>query len=232
MSTHEHPVALVTGGSAGLGRALGHALEHRGWRVVTDARDGERLTESVAGTTIRAVTGDVTDAGHRQDLVGLVEELGRLDLLVHNASALGPSPLVAIADLGADAFTRLWATNVEAPRALTTALLPLLVASGGVVLSISSDAAVEHYPGWGGYGATKAALDHVTLTLAAETGLTAWAVDPGDMRTAMHQAAYPGEDISDRPLPEDVVPRLLALLDQRPPSGRYRAEDLAVAVAP
>ena len=235
MST-SHPVddprvALVTGGSAGLGVALARALDARGWQVVTDARDGDRLREAYTGTTVRSVAGDVTDPRHRQTLVETIRTLGRLDLLVHNASALGPSPLVPITELGADRFAQLWATNVEAPRALTSALLPLLVDSAGAVLSISSDAAVEHYEGWGGYGATKAALDHVTLTLAAETGLTAWAVDPGDMRTAMHQAAYPDEDISDRPLPETVVPHLLVLLDQRPASGRYRAADFAVAGA-
>jgi len=228
----DHPrVALVTGGSAGLGRALSDALDARGWQVVTDARDADRLSEAFVGTTVRAVAGDVTDPRHRQVLVETIRSLGRLDLLVHNASTLGPSPLVPIAELGADRFAQLWATNVDAPRALTSDLLPFLADSDGAVLSISSDAAVEHYEGWGGYGATKAALDHVTLTLAAETGLTAWAVDPGDMRTAMHQAAYPGEDISDRPLPETVVPHLLALLDQRPAPGRYRAADFAVAGA-
>jgi len=235
MST-SHPVddprvALVTGGSAGLGLALARALDARGWQVVTDARDGDRLREAFSRTTVRAVAGDVTDPRHRQKLVETIRTLGRLDLLVHNASTLGPSPLVPISELGTDRFAQLWATNVEAPRALTSALLPLLADKAGAVLSISSDAAVEHYEGWGGYGATKAALDHVTLTLAAETGLTAWAVDPGDMRTAMHQAAYPDEDISDRPLPETVVPHLLVLLDQRPPSGRYRAADFAVAGA-
>jgi NAD(P)-dependent dehydrogenase (short-subunit alcohol dehydrogenase family) len=222
------PVALVTGGSAGLGRALSHALAGRGWQVVTDARDPERLRAATAGTAIRGIPGDVTRAAHREDLAAAVRELDRLDLLVHNASSLGPSPLVPLAELGTDRLREIWETNVMAPLALTSALIPELQASSGAVLSVSSDAAVEHYEGWGGYGATKAALDHLTLTLAAETGLTAWAVDPGDMRTAMHQAAYPGEDITDRPLPEDVVPHLLALLERRPPSGRYRAAEFAV----
>lgn len=233
MSTPDRggPVALVTGGSAGLGRALSRALAARGWRVVTDARDGARLRAATDGTTIRGLVGDVTDPAHRSELVACVDGLGRLDLLVHNASTLGPSPLVPLAELGVDRLRGIWEVNVAAPLALTAALLPALQASSGALLTVSSDAAVEHYEGWGGYGASKAALDHLTGTLAAETGLTAWAVDPGDMRTAMHQAAYPGEDISDRPLPDEVVPHLLALIDQRPESGRYRAADFTPAEA-
>jgi NAD(P)-dependent dehydrogenase (short-subunit alcohol dehydrogenase family) len=228
MSTHERPVALVTGGSAGLGRELVHALAARGWRVVTDGRDVDRLAAAVAGTSGLALAGDVADPAHRSELVAEVAALGRLDLLVHNASRLGPSPLLPLGRLDGDELAAIWATNVAAPHALTQALVGLLTASDGILLSISSDAAVEHYEGWGGYGASKAALDHLTLTFGVETGLTAWAIDPGDMRTAMHQAAYPDEDISDRPLPETVVPHLLALLDQRPPSGRYRAAEVAV----
>ena len=228
MSTHERPVALITGGSAGLGRELVHALAARDWRVVTDARDAVRLTAATQGTEARAIAGDVTDPEHRAALAAAVTEQGRLDLLVHNASTLGPTPLRPLGWLASDELDAIWATNVSAPHALTRAVLALLTGSGGVLLSISSDAAVEHYEGWGGYGATKAALDHLTLTLAEENGLTAWAVDPGDMRTAMQQAAFPDEDISDRPLPASVVPHLLALLDQRPPSGRYRAADIAV----
>jgi len=231
MSTHERPVALVTGGSAGLGRELVHALSARGWQVVTDGRDGGRLASAVAGTSALALPGDVADPGHRSELVAAVTALGRLDLLVHNASSLGPSPLRPLGWLDGDELATIWATNVAAPHALTRALLGLLAPSDGILLSISSDAAVEHYEGWGGYGASKAALDHLTLTFGVETGLTAWAVDPGDMRTAMHQAAYPDEDISDRPLPATVVPHLLALLDQRPPSGRYRAAEVAVGAS-
>jgi len=223
--------ALVTGGSAGLGRALVSALVDRGWRVATDARDPERLARVANGLGARVMplAGDITDPRHRARLVEAVEGTGRLDLLVHNASTLGPSPMPTLSDLSVAELDDLWRTNVAAPLALTQALLPLLRASSGAVLAVSSDAAVEHYEGWGGYAATKAALDHLTLTLAAENpDLHWWAVDPGDMRTAMHQAAFPGEDISDRPLPESVVPHLLALLDQRPPSGRYRATDVAV----
>jgi NAD(P)-dependent dehydrogenase (short-subunit alcohol dehydrogenase family) len=174
-----------------------------------------------------AVPGDVTDARHRARLVDAVAATGRLDLLVHNASTIGASPQPRLADLGVETFDDIWLTNVAAPLALTQLLLPLLRSSHGAVLSVSSDAAVEHYEGWGGYAASKAALDHLTLTLGVENpDLAAWAVDPGDMRTALHQAAFPGEDIGDRPLPGSVVPHLLALLDRRPPNGRYRAADI------
>lgn len=224
------PTALVTGGSAGLGRALTAELVAAGWHVIIDGRDSARLAQAAAelGPAVRPVAGDVTDPRHRELLVAAVTDAARLDLLVHNASTLGPSPLPSLSGLDLTAFDELWRTNVAAPLALTQSLLVALTRSEGVLLSISSDAAVEHYPGWGGYAATKAALDHLTLTFAVESpALTGYAVDPGDMRTAMHQAAFPGEDISDRPLPETVAPRILALLRQRPPSGRYRASDLA-----
>jgi NAD(P)-dependent dehydrogenase (short-subunit alcohol dehydrogenase family) len=224
------PVALVTGGSAGLGRALVTALVGAGWDVVTDARHGERLTAlaSTLGPRCRAVTGDVVEPRHREQLVAEVAALGPgLDLLVNNASTLGPTPMPGVADLDPESLDDIWLTNVVAPLALTQALLPALRVAGGLLVSISSDAAVEHYEGWGGYAASKAALDHLTLTIAAEQPwLRAYAVDPGDMRTAMHQAAFPGEDIGDRPLPETVVPHLLALVRERPASGRYRAHDL------
>ncbi|HEY6933497.1 MAG TPA: SDR family oxidoreductase [Marmoricola sp.] len=221
-------LALITGGSAGLGRALLEALVARGWTVVTDGRTPEALAD-VAGPQVIAVPGDVADPGHRAALVAKVERLGRLDLLVHNASTLGPLPMRTLRNLGEDGLADAWTVNVVAPYALTRALLPQLQAHGGGLLSLSSDAAVEHYPAWGAYGASKAALDHLTLTWAAEEGIDAWAVDPGDMRTRMHQDAFPGEDISDRPLPGTVVPHLLGLLDRRLPSGRYRAADLPVA---
>jgi NAD(P)-dependent dehydrogenase (short-subunit alcohol dehydrogenase family) len=224
--------ALVTGGSAGLGLALTTALVERGWHVVTDGRHGDRLDRALSalGPSVVAVPGDLTDPRHRARLAEAVGSTGRLDLLVHNASTIGASPQPRLADLSAEVFDDVWLTNVAAPLALTRSLLPLLRASSGVVLSVSSDAAVEHYEGWGGYAASKAALDHLTLTLGAENpDLTAWAVDPGDMRTALHQAAFPGEDISDRPLPESVVPHLLAMIESRPPTGRYRAADIPVA---
>jgi NAD(P)-dependent dehydrogenase (short-subunit alcohol dehydrogenase family) len=224
--------ALVTGASAGLGLALTRALAADDWTVVVDARGRDRLAQAVdsLGPHVRAVAGDVTDPQHRARLVEVVETTGRLDLLVHNASTLGQTPLPPLAELRPEAFDETWLTNVAAPLALTQALLPLLRTSSGTLLSISSDAAVEHYPGWGGYAATKAALDHVTLTLGEENPtIAAYAVDPGDLRTALHQAAFPGEDISDRPLPETAVPALLELVRRRPPNGRYRAADFADA---
>ena len=225
--------ALITGASTGLGRALALALGRDGYRLVIDARSSEPLHRVAAQlaelTQVTAVAGDVTDPLHRGRLVAAVaEQGGGLDLLVNNASNLGPSPLPVLASLDPEDLTHILTTNVEAPHALTKALLPDLVASNGILVNISSDAGVEHYAGWGGYAASKAALDHLTLTLAAENPrLTAYAVDPGDMRTKMHQLAFPGQDISDRPEPESVVPHLRALIRQRPGSGRYRASDFA-----
>ena len=219
-------VALVTGGSAGLGLALTTALADDGWQVVTDGRSAERFAEADLPPAVTVVVGDLTDAEHRERLLAEVTARGRLDLLVHNASTLGPLPMRPLAEVAVPDLPEVLRTNVGAPLVLTAALLPWLEVADGVVIAISSDAAVEHYEGWGLYGASKAALDHVTLTLAAETGLTAYAVDPGEMRTAMHQDAFPGEDISDRPLPETVVPHVLALLGRRPPSGRLRAVDV------
>ena len=219
------PVALVTGGSAGLGLELVRDLAADGWRVVTDGRTGERFETAGLPASVTVLVGDITDQAHRDVLVAAIEALGRLDLLVHNASTLGPLPMRRLADVEIADLQPLWRTNIGAPLVLTGVLLPALRDSGGVLLSISSDAAVQHYEGWGLYGASKAALDHVTLTYAAEAGISAYAVDPGDMRTQMHADAFPGEDISDRPLPVTVVPRLRALLAARPESGRYRAED-------
>jgi NAD(P)-dependent dehydrogenase (short-subunit alcohol dehydrogenase family) len=179
-----------------------------------------------------AVRGDVSDVAHRDVLTTTVERLGRLDLLVNNASDLGPSPLPSLADYPVDALRQVYETDVVAPLVLTQLLLPYLRAAGGTVLNISSDAAVEPYPGWGGYGSAKAALDQLSRVLGAEEpDVRVYAVDPGDMRTDMHQAAFPGEDISDRPEPEVVVPALLRLLDERPPSGRYRAAEWAAVEA-
>lgn len=217
--------ALITGGSQGLGLALVRALNELGWVVVTDARDAQRL-EQAAGSMERvaAIAGDVTDANHRRALVEEVRRLGGLDLLVQNASTLGPTPLRPLGWLSLEELTRIWIVNAGAPTALATALLPHF-REQALLVSISSDAAVEHYDTWGGYGSAKAALDHLTHTLGVETGLRTYVVDPGDMRTAMHQAAFPGEDISDRPLPESVVPSLLELIADPPASGRYRLAD-------
>ena len=186
-------------------------------------------------SSVTAIPGDLTDAAHRDRLVAAVRRLGRLDLLVHNAGVLGPASGSTrrreLVDVRPDDLQHVWRHNVGAPIVLTGLFLTDLAASGGTLLSISSDAALEHYEGWGLYGASKAALDHLTMTFAAENpGIRAYAVDPGDMRTRMHQEWFPGEDISDRPLPETVVPHLLALLERRPPSGRYRAADIAAAV--
>lgn len=219
-------VALVTGGSAGLGVALCRELASSGWAVVTDGRSEERFKDADLPDGVTVVVGDLTDADHRAALVAEVSAHGRLDLLVHNASTLGPLPMRPLAEVDVADLQQVWRTNIGAPLVLTSALLPWLREADGVLLSISSDAAVNHYEGWGLYGASKAALDHVTLTYGAETGLRAYAVDPGDMRTAMHQDAFPGEDISDRPLPETVVPHLVALVAARPESGRHRAADL------
>lgn len=221
-------VALITGGSAGLGRALVEALTAQGWTVITDGRDVDRLA-TVTGRGVVTVAGDVADPGHRAALVAQVRRLGRLDLLVHNASTLGPLPLRRLRELTIDDLRATWEVNAGAPHALTRALLPWLTENAGVLITVSSDAAVERYPTWGAYGAAKAALDHLTGTWAAEEGLLAYALDPGDLRTALHQAAYPGEDISDRPLPASVVPAFLELIRRRPPAGRYRATDLIPA---
>jgi NAD(P)-dependent dehydrogenase (short-subunit alcohol dehydrogenase family) len=225
--------ALVTGASRGLGRALATALNARGWRLIVDGRDPTRLSTAVAAlpdpALVTALPGDVADPGHRAALAAAVGP--RLDLLVNNASDLGPSPLPRLAQLDPGDLARVLAVNTVAPLALFQALLPAL-APGAAVVQISSDAAVEAYEGWGGYGASKAALDHLSAVLAVEhPTLRIYAVDPGDMRTDMHQAAFPGQDISDRPTPESVVPGLLALLDADLPSGRYRAADLVPAEA-
>lgn len=233
--THDHPVALVTGASQGLGQALSAELLWQGWRVVVDARDGARLTDAVeemprAGAAT-AIVGDVASPAHRARLAAAVREAGRLDLLVNNASALGPSPLPRLADLPLWELERVLAVNVLAPLALLQLLAGRLEASGGVVVNVSSDAAVEAYEGWGGYGASKAALDQISAVAGAEhPALRVYAFDPGDMATEMHQRAFPGEDISDRPSPESVVPALLRLVRGDLPGGRYRAADLRPAV--
>ncbi|MEU4288410.1 SDR family oxidoreductase [Kribbella sp. NPDC026596] len=231
----DRPVALITGASAGLGLALAHGLADRGWALVIDARGAEALKDAAdalaSRTDVVPLAGDITDPDHRADLADAVSELGRLDLLINNASYLGPSPLQPLGAADLDELRRVYEVDVLAPIALTQALLPALTTASGVLLNISSDAAVEAYETWGGYGSAKAALDHATRVFAAEhPTLAVYAVDPGDLRTAMHQAAFPGEDISDRPEPATVVPAFLQLLDSRPDSGRYRAAEFAPAV--
>lgn len=226
------PVALVTGASRGLGRALTAALTERGWRVVADARDAARLHEAVAAlpvpSAVTAVPGDVADPDHRRRLANAVAHAGGLDLLVSNASVLGPSPQPRLADYPLDVLRRVYEVNTVAPLALVQVLLGALQRRGGRIVHVSSDAAVEAYAGWGGYGSSKAALDQVTAVLAAEhPELRVYAFDPGDMATDLQQQAFPGTDVSDRAAPETVVPALLRLVDDDLPSGRYRAADLA-----
>lgn len=224
------PVALVTGASRGLGKALASALSAQAWSLVLDARDAEALRHATSGldpARVIAVPGDVTDAEHRGRLRDATQALGGLDLLVNNASHLGPSPQPRLADYSLTELERVYRVDVLAPLALVQTVVADLRARDGVVINISSDAAVEAYEGWGGYGSAKAALDHLGAVLAVEEPrLRVYSFDPGDMRTTMHQQAFPGEDISDRPEPETVVPALLHLLDVRPPSGRYRASEL------
>jgi NAD(P)-dependent dehydrogenase (short-subunit alcohol dehydrogenase family) len=218
-------VAIVTGASRGLGLALTRELVTRGWRVVVDARDGAALSEATEHLgPVVSVAGDVTDARHRAELVAAAGDT--IDLVVNNASALGPSPRPALVDYPLDELRRVYDVNLLAPLALIQEALPKLSADAAI-LNISSDAGVEPYEGWGGYGSSKAALDHLTAILAVEQPqLRVYAVDPGDMRTQMQQEAFPGEDISDRPPPDDTVPGLLALVDGSHPSGRYRAHEL------
>jgi NAD(P)-dependent dehydrogenase (short-subunit alcohol dehydrogenase family) len=229
------PVALITGASRGLGRALARALADRAWRLVLDARGAEDLAAVEAElrdrTDVVAIAGDVADEAHRRALLDAVAG-GRLDLLVNNASLLGPSPQPKLADYDLETLSGVYDVNVFAPLRLIQLALPLLRASAGHVVNVTSDAAVEGYAGWGGYGSSKAALEQASRVLAAEEpAVRVWWVDPGDMNTRMHQEAFPGEDISDRPLPGSVVPALLSLIDRDPPSGRYRAADLLELVA-
>ncbi|MFF2366904.1 SDR family NAD(P)-dependent oxidoreductase [Streptomyces sp. NPDC058122] len=226
------PVAIITGASKGLGRALGAALAGRGWNLVLDARTAGALEEtaralSAYGTRVEALPGDVTDAGHRAELVAAARKLGGVDLLVNNASALGAEPLVRLEELDPEGLRRALEVNVVAALGLVQEALPLLRAAGaGTVVGVSSDAAVHAYATWGGYGASKAALDHLSAVLGEEEpGLRVWAVDPGDMETDLYAAAVPDDD-DPRPAPERVVPAFLRLLDERPASGRYTASDL------
>ncbi|HEU4841458.1 MAG TPA: SDR family oxidoreductase [Ilumatobacteraceae bacterium] len=227
----EQRTAIVTGGSRGLGLALVQALSATGWSVVTDGRDGAALQAAVDGLPgVTAIPGDVTDPAHRDALVAAAA--GGVHLIVNNAGGLGPSPLPALAEYPLGALVELFAVNVAAPLGLVQAALAHL-RDGAVVVDITSDASVEAYPGWGGYGATKAALDHVGRVLAVERpDLRVLSIDPGDMRTQMHQDAFPGEDISDRPPPGDSVPGILALIEGDAPSGRYRAAEAPQVVAP
>jgi NAD(P)-dependent dehydrogenase (short-subunit alcohol dehydrogenase family) len=230
-------VAIVTGASRGLGEAVATGLARAGWSLVVDARDGGALTAAAEriraaapdASRVVALAGDVTDVSHRHALTDAAVALGGIDLVVNNASTLGASPLPSLADYPLDDLRVAFEVNVVAPLALIQEALPFLMDSPRPrVLNVTSDAGVEAYEGWGGYGAGKAALEHLGAVLAVEfPSLTVWSVDPGDLRTAMHQAAFPGEDISDRPQPDSVVPAFLELIESTRPSGRYRAAELA-----
>jgi len=229
------PVAIITGASRGLGRALARELAGRDWHLVLDARGADDLgavQAQLPGGPHHALAGDVTDPAHRASLVAAARALGGASVLINNASSLGASPLPAFRDLDPATYVDLLRVNLVAPMALTAGLLPQLRQNGGKVLNISSDAAVVPYETWGGYGSSKAALDHAGRVLAAEEPtLRIYSLDPGDMRTRMHQDAFPGEDISDRPEPETVVPAVLSLLDSDLPSGRYVAGQLVSEAA-
>jgi NAD(P)-dependent dehydrogenase (short-subunit alcohol dehydrogenase family) len=226
--------AVVTGASRGLGLALARGLAADGWSLVIDARDGEALRTAAAGlpggARVIVLPGDVTDPAHREDIARAAADLGGPDLLINNAGTLGASPLPAMADYPVGELRDAFEVNVLAPIALTQLLLPALRRRGGAVLNVTSDAAVEPYAGWGGYGAAKAALEQVSNVLSAEENLVrVWWVDPGDLRTQMHQLAYPGEDISDRPLPDSAVRAFRKIIHERLPSGRYRAAEVMPA---
>jgi NAD(P)-dependent dehydrogenase (short-subunit alcohol dehydrogenase family) len=225
--------AIVTGASRGLGLALARALAERGWRLIIDARGAEALEaarhELAALTGVVAVVGDVADERHRRELVAAAGD--QIDLVVNNASLLGPSPLPPVAELPPVALEEVLRANVTGPLGLLQLALPRM-RDGARIVNVSSDAAVEPYEGWGGYGSSKAALDQLTRVLAAERpDLRVYSVDPGDMRTQMHQDAFPGEDISDRPPPEASVPGLLTLVEGDLPSGRYLARELSPSLA-
>jgi NAD(P)-dependent dehydrogenase (short-subunit alcohol dehydrogenase family) len=228
-------IALITGASRGLGLALAQALADRGYGLAIDARGSDALQEARTAlahkTAVTAIAGDVADPLHREELVSAGLRMGRLRLLVNNASVLGPSPQPGLAAYPLEVLDSVYRINVLAPLGLIQLALPAL-APDGVVLNITSDAAVESYPGWGGYGSSKAALEQLSNVLAAEhPDLRVYWADPGDMRTRMHQEAFPGEDISDRPRPETSVPGLLRLADGDLPSGRYRARELSLSEA-
>ncbi|MDQ1360892.1 MAG: hypothetical protein QOJ44_1269 [Acidimicrobiaceae bacterium] len=232
--------AIVTGASQGLGQALAAGLAQAGWSLVIDARHDIQLREVAtairttdAGARVVTVVGDVADPKHRRELIAAAESLGGIDLVVNSASTLGPSPLPPLVSYPLPLLRNVFEVNVVAPLALLQEALPALSASPDPrIVNVTSDAAVEAYEGWGGYGSSKAALDHLSAVLAVEEPrLRVWSLDPGDMRTQMHQDAFPGEDISDRPDPASVVPVFLELIGGDRPSGRYRAVDLQAARA-
>ena len=235
MEQSPNRVALVTGASQGLGLALTEALADRGWSIVVDARDARTLHAAMArlpeDAVVVVVPGDVSDPAHRAALARAATALGPVSLVVNNASTLGASPLPRLDAIDVATFERIFAVNVIAPIALVQALAGNL-APNATIVNVTSDAAVEPYEGWGGYGSSKAALEHASRVLAAEReDLRVLIVDPGDMRTQMHQDAFPGEDISDRPEPSLSVPGFIELIEGTQPSGRYQARALTPAGA-
>jgi NAD(P)-dependent dehydrogenase (short-subunit alcohol dehydrogenase family) len=230
MNTNIGKTVLITGASRGLGRALARGLAGRGWNLILTARDPAALRtirdELAAVTHVAAIAGDVTDPQHRATLAVLARGHAGLDALINNAGALGPSPQPPLVDYPLATLEDVYRANVFAPLALIQALAPDLK-PGARLINVTSDAAVSAYPGWGGYGSSKAALEQLTAVLAAENPpLRVYAIDPGDMQTDMQQAAFPGEDISDRALPETRVPAFVQLLEGNLPSGRYIADQL------
>lgn len=222
--------ALITGASRGLGFALSTGLARRGWNLIINARDAQALEAARAAlgehAEVTAIPGDVTDPDHRHALASAAHALGGIDLLVNNASMLGPSPQPELREYPLEVLEHVYRTNLIAPLGLFQAVCDELK-RGATVINVTSDAAVEQYEGWGGYGSSKAALEQLSNILAVENpDLHVYWVDPGDMRTQMHQEAFPGEDISDRPLPEESVPGLIRLIENNYPSGRYRARDV------
>jgi NAD(P)-dependent dehydrogenase (short-subunit alcohol dehydrogenase family) len=231
----EYRTALITGASRGLGLALARGLALQGWNLILTSRDPDRLlsvrNEMARITHVAALAGDVNDARHRATLALLARGHAGLDALINNAGILGPSPLPRLLDHPLALLTEVLATNVVAPLGMLQAVR-LELKPGARVINVTSDAAITAYAGWGGYGASKAALEQMSAVLAAENpDLRVYWLDPGDLRTDMHQAAYPGEDIRDRPLPETVVPAFLALLEGKHASGRYTASELLPAEA-
>lgn len=222
--------ALITGASRGLGLALAHALAKRGWNLIIDARGDAALQAAYNDlsprTRITAVVGDIRHKAHQEALAVAARASGGVDVIINNAGTLGPSPQPPLLDYPLDTLSEVFAVNVVAQLGILQAIRPYLPANPRII-NISSDAAVEAYPGWGGYGASKAAFEHLSAVLAEENpDWRVYWVDPGDMRTQMQQDAFPSEDISDRPLPEASVPGFLTLIEGELPNGRYQARAL------